>query len=130
MIVSALAKLRSPSWRVQGVASMVSQLLVLAAFLPPEVAKAAEAMPVFSIRALGGILEPAIIEVPADTRFKIEIENEGSDPVEFESTELHIEKVLAGGAKSYVVINGLKPGTYTFFDDFHPNTGKVQIVVK
>jgi hypothetical protein len=128
--MSALAKLRSPSWRVQGVASMVSQLLVLAAFLPPEVAKAAEAMPVFSIRALGGILEPAIIEVPADTRFKIEIENEGSDPVEFESTELHIEKVLAGGAKSYVVINGLKPGTYTFFDDFHPNTGKVQIVVK
>ena len=128
--MSALAKLRSPSWRMQGVASMVSQLLVLAAFLPPEVAKAAEAMPVFSIRALGGILEPAIIEVPADTRFKIEIENEGSDPVEFESTELHIEKVLAGGAKSYVVINGLKPGTYTFFDDFHPNTGKVQIVVK
>jgi len=109
---------------------MVSQLLVLAAFLPPEMAKAAEAMPVFSIRALGGILEPAIIEVPADTRFKIEIENEGNDPVEFESTELHIEKVLAGGAKSYVVINGLKPGTYTFFDDFHPNTGKVQIVVK
>jgi len=84
----------------------------------------------FSIKALGGMLEPAVIEVPADTRFKIEIENEGSDPVEFESTELHIEKVLAGGAKSYVVINGLKPGTYTFFDDFHPNTGKVQIVVK
>ena len=109
---------------------MVSQLLVLAAFLPPEVAKAAEAMPVFSIRALGGILEPAIIEVPADTRFKIEIENEGSDPVEFESTELHLEKVLAGGAKSYLVINGLKPGTYTFFDDFHPDTGKVQVIVK
>jgi len=128
--MSALAKLRSPSWRVQGVASMVSQLLVLTAFLPQEVATAVEAMPVFSIKALGGILEPAMIEVPADTRFKIEIENEGSDPVEFESTELHIEKVLAGGAKSYVVINGLKPGTYTFFDDFHPNTGKVQIVVK
>ena len=109
---------------------MVSPLLVLAAFSPPEFAHAAEAMPVFSIKALGGMLEPAVIEVPANTRFKIEIENEGIDPVEFESTELHIEKVLAGGAKSYVVINGLKPGTYTFFDDFHPNTGKVQIVVK
>ena len=128
--MSAHAKLRSPLWRMQGVASMVSQLIVLAAFLPPEIARAVEAMPVFSIKALGGILEPAMIEVPADTRFKIEIENEGSDPIEFESTELHIEKVLAGGAKSYVVINGLKPGTYTFFDDFHPNTGKVQIVVK
>ena len=109
---------------------MFSPLLVLAAFSPPEVAHAAEAMPVFSIKALGGILEPAMIEVPADTRFKIEIENEGSDPVEFESAELHLEKVLAGGAKSYVVINGLKPGTYVFFDDFHPDTGKVHVVVK
>ena len=123
-------KLRSSSWGMQGVASVVSPLLVLAALAPSEIACAAEAMPVFSIKALGGILEPAMIEVPADTRFKIEIENEGIDPVEFESTELHLEKVLAGGAKSYVVINGLKPGTYTFFDDFHPDTGKVRIVVK
>jgi hypothetical protein len=115
---------------MQGVASVVSPLLVLAAFSPTEIAHAADAMPVFSIKALGGILEPAMIEVPADTRFKIEIENEGVDPVEFESLELHVEKVLAGGAKSYVVINALKPGIYTFFDDFHPNTGKVQVVVK
>ena len=128
--MSTHAKPRSPSWRAQGVASVVSPLLVLAAFSSAEVARAEEAMPVFSIKALGGILEPSMIEVPADTRFKIEIENEGSDPIEFESSELHLEKVLAGGAKSYVVINGLKPGTYTFFDDFHPDTGKVRIVVK
>jgi hypothetical protein len=96
--VSAYAKPRFP-YRVQGFAWMVSQLLVLAALSPLELLHAAEAMPVFSIKALGGILEPAMIEVPADTRFKIEIENEGTDPVEFESTELHLEKVLAGGAK-------------------------------
>ena len=115
---------------MQGVASVVYQLLMLAAISTMEVAHAEEAMPVFSIKALGGILEPAIIEVPAGMRFKIEIENEGVDPIEFENTELHLEKVLAGGAKSYVVINGLKPGTYTFFDDFHPDTGKVHVVVK
>ena len=125
----AHAKLRISLWGIHGFASVVS-LLLLGAFSPAEVAHAAEAMPVFSIKALGGILEPAMIEVPADTRFKIEIENEGNDPVEFESTELHVEKVLAGGAKSYVVINGLKPGTYTFFDDFHPDTGRVRVVVK
>jgi len=34
----------------------------------------------FSIKALGGMLEPAVIEVPADTRFKIEIENEVAIP--------------------------------------------------
>ncbi len=127
--MSAPAKLRSRAWR-HGVASVVSPLFVLAAFSPTEVAHAEEAMPVFSIKALGGILEPAMIEVPAGMRFKIEIANEGIDPVEFESTELHLEKVLAGGAKSYVVINALKPGTYLFFDDFHPDTGKVLVVVK
>ncbi len=125
-----MPKLHSSPWRLHGVASLVSPLLVLAAFSPAEIAHAEEPMPVFSIKALGGILEPAMIEVPAGIRFKIEIENEGTDPVEFESTELHLEKVLAGGAKSYVVINGLKPGTYTFFDDFHPDTGKVRVVVK
>ena len=109
---------------------MVSPLLVLAAFSPTEFVHAEEAMPVFAIKALGGILEPAMIEVPAGMRFKIVIENEGIDPVEFESTELHVEKVLAGGAKSYVVINGLNPGTYLFFDDFHPDTGKVHVVAK
>jgi hypothetical protein len=109
---------------------MVSPLLVLAAFSTPCVVRAEEPMPVFSIKALGGIFEPAKIEVPAGMRFKIEIENEGNDPIEFECTDLHVEKVLAGGAKSYVIINGLKPGTYTFFDDFHPDTGKVHIVVK
>ena len=129
-MVPAHAKPGFPSWRVQGVALVAPPLLVLAAFSPAEVAHADEAMPVFSIKALGGILEPAMIEVPAGIRFKIEIENEGSDPVEFENLELHQEKVLAGGAKSYVVIDGLKPGTYTFFDDFHPNTGKVQVVAK
>ena len=123
----AYAKPRFP-YRVQGVAWMVSQVLVLAVLSPP-VVYADEAMPVFSIKALGGIFEPAMIEVPAGIRFKIEIENEGTDPIEFESTELHVEKALAGGAKSYVVINALKPGTYLFFDDFHPDTGKFRIVV-
>lgn len=127
--MSVQPKAQAQSWR-GSIASVVSPLLVLAAFSPSEIARAVEAMPVFSIRALGGILEPATIEVPAGMRFKIEIENEGSDPVEFESTELHLEKVLAGGAKSYLVINGLKPGTYTFFDDFHPDTGKVLVIVK
>ena len=85
--MSAHAKPLSPSWRVQGVASVVSPLLVLAAFLTHEVVQAEEPMPVFSIKALGGILEPAMIEVPAGMRFKIEIENEGNDPIEFECSD-------------------------------------------
>jgi plastocyanin len=91
---------------------------------------AAEELPVYSLVARDGTFEPTTIEVPAGKRFKIEITNAGKSPIEFESRELRQEKVLAGGAKSSVVINGLKPGTYPFFDEFHPDTGKGRVVAK
>ena len=90
----------------------------------------AEELAVFRLIARDGLFEPKTIEVPAGKRFKIEISNEGKGPIEFESRDLKQEKVLAAGATSSVVINGLKPGTYVFFDDFHPETGKCQIVAK
>jgi len=68
--------------------------------------------------------------VPAGTRFKIEISNEGKGPMEFESRDLKQEKVLASGAKSSVVLNALKPGTYVFFDDYHLDAPKGTIVAK
>jgi hypothetical protein len=50
--------------------------------------------------------------------------------MEFESKDLKQEKVLAAGAKSSVVINALKPGTYVFFDEYHQDAPKGKIVVK
>ena len=90
----------------------------------------AEDLAVFKLVARDGVFEPAKLEVPAGKRFKIEISNEGKGPMEFESRDLKQEKVLAAGAKSSVVINGLKPGTYVFFDEYHPEAPKGQIVVK
>ena len=90
---------------------------------------AAEELAAYALVAREGVFEPATIVVPAGKRFKIEISNAGKGPMEFESRELKQEKVLAAGARSSVVINGLKPGTYTFFDDFHPDA-KGRIVAK
>jgi plastocyanin len=90
---------------------------------------AAEELAVYALVARDGAFEPATIEVPAGKRFKIQISNAGKGPMEFESRELKQEKVLAAGARSSVVINGLKPGSYTFFDEFHPDT-KGRIVAK
>jgi plastocyanin len=90
---------------------------------------AAEEVAVYALVARDGVFEPATIEVPAGKRFKIDISNAGKGPMEFESRELKQEKVLAAGARSSVVINGLKPGSYTFFDEFHPDI-KGRIVAK
>jgi len=93
-------------------------------------AHAADELPTFKLVARDGRFEPAVIEVPAGKRFKIEIENAGKRPIEFESRDLKQEKVLAAGAKSFLVINALKPGEYRFFDDFNQATGQGRIVAK
>jgi plastocyanin len=90
----------------------------------------AEDLIVFKLVARDGAFEPAKLEVPAGKRFKIEISNDGKGPMEFESRDLKQEKVLAAGAKSSVVITGLKPGAYVFFDEYHPEAPKGQIVAK
>ena len=106
--------------------------LLIAAFLAlaPAVALAADEMPVYKLIAKDGVFEPATIEVAAGKKFRIELSNEGSGPMEFESKDLKQEKVLAKGAKSSVVINALKPGTYSFFDDYKPDAPKGKIVAK
>ena len=93
-------------------------------------ALAAEELLVLKLSAKDGKFEPLKLEVPAGKRFKIEISNDGKGPMEFESKDLKQEKVLAAGAKSSVVINPLKPGTYTFFDEYHMDAPKGQIVAK
>lgn len=103
--------------------------LALVVLLAPLAARAEE-LATFRLTARDGRFEPATIETPAGKRFKIEIENAGTGPIEFESRDLKQEKVLAPGAKSFVVINALKPGEYRFFDDFHQDTGQGRIVVK
>jgi len=80
--------------------------------------------------ARDGKFDPPNLEVPAGKRIKIEISNQGTTPIEFESRALKVEKVLGPGAKSSVVINPLKAGEYAFFDEFHPDTSKGKIVAK
>lgn len=90
----------------------------------------AEALYTMKLVARDGHFEPKTIDVPASQRFKLIISNEGRTPEEFESTELRKEKVLAPGATSFLVFAPLKPGVYTFFGEFHPETAKGRIVAK
>lgn len=92
-------------------------------------ASAADAHTV-TLVAKDGRFEPATLEAPAGTRIRIEIENAGDTPIEFESTPLRKEKVLAPGARSVVVIQPLDPGRYPFFDEFHPDTGRGELIVR
>jgi heme/copper-type cytochrome/quinol oxidase subunit 2 len=86
--------------------------------------------PVFRIEFNDGKLEPQRLEVPANTRFKLELVNSGTTPAEFESVELRKEKVIAPGVTTSMVIKNLEPGEYHFFDDFHLDTPPAVLVAK
>lgn len=84
----------------------------------------------FSVVIKDGRITPARLEVPAGRKIKLALKNEGPGPCEFENLGLRIEKVLAPGASSFVVIHPLQPGTYRFIDDFHPTTSEMLLVAK
>lgn len=90
----------------------------------------AQDLPTFQLLIRNARFEPATIEVPANTKFRLLIKNEGPGAEEFESVELRKEKVLAPGASSFLIFQPLKPGVYKFFGDFHPETAQGQIVAK
>jgi len=94
------------------------------------VVAAPDEMPVFQLTAKDGRFIPETVEVPAGKKFKLVVNNEGPGPEEFESHELNREKVIPAGKKADILLGPLKPGTYSFFGEFHPKTAKGQIVAK
>jgi hypothetical protein len=90
----------------------------------------ADDMPTIQLLMKDGRLYPETLEVPANTRFRLQVKNEGPGAAEFESLELRKELVLAPGVTRATVFAPMKPGVYKFFDDFHPETGQGKIIAK
>lgn len=90
----------------------------------------AQELPTFEVIAKEGRLFPARLEVPAGQRIKLVIRNQGKGPIEFENLNMRVEKVLAPGASSFVVLPKLKPGEYEFIDEFHMDTGRMWVIAK
>ena len=90
----------------------------------------ADDMPTFKLLMKDGRLFPETLEVPANTRFRLEVKNEGPGAAEFESLELKKELVLAPGVTRSLVFFPMKPGTYKFFDEFHAETAQGRIIAK
>lgn len=93
-------------------------------------ATAEESEPTFKIEIKDGVITPIELDVPANTRIRLELSNTGTSPVEFESIELKKEKVIAPGNTTVMVIRNLDPGTYAFFDDFHLDMPHAKITAK
>lgn len=104
--------------------------LIALTMLAASVPSFAGDLPTFSLVIRGGRFIPEAVEVPANTKFRLLIKNEGPGAEEFESIELRKEKVLAPGASSFLIFQPMKPGTYKFFGEFHPETAQGRFIAK
>lgn len=93
-------------------------------------AAGAQEPPTFKLVARDGRWFPEVLEVPANTRFRLEITNQNAGAEEFESKDLRKELVLAPGVTRVLVFAPMKPGTYPFFGEFHPGTARGRIIAK
>ncbi len=73
---------------------------------------------------------PSSITVPANQKFQIKVTNHDDTPAEFESHDLKVEKIVVPGSSITVTAGPLKPGTYQFFDDYHPDDAKGDVTAK
>lgn len=73
---------------------------------------------------------PDIVEVPANARVKLVVKNEDATPEEFDSDNLHREKVVPAGAEAIIYIGPLRPGSYEFKGEYHQDTARGRIVAK
>jgi heme/copper-type cytochrome/quinol oxidase subunit 2 len=102
----------------------VSAFLVLAVAGP-----ALADPPSFAIALKNGQFVPSQLQIPVGTKVKLLVSNDNATPSEFESHQFHREKVVAPGQQIVVFVGPLDPGTYEFFDDFHPQT-RGHLIVK
>jgi heme/copper-type cytochrome/quinol oxidase subunit 2 len=66
--------------------------------------------------------EPAEVHAPPGKPIAIRVKNLNDIVSEFESSELHFEKIVPAGSEITVYVHPLQPGRYNFYDDFHRAT--------
>ena len=86
--------------------------------------------PQFTLTIKEHRFDPAELQVPAGVKVKLLIKNEDFTPEEFESHELHREKVVPPGQEITVFVGPLDAGTYPFFGDFHQDTAQGKLIAK
>lgn len=99
--------------------------LVLAA-----AAQAEETTPEFTIVIKDHKFTPDVVEVPADTKVKLIVDNQDATPEEFESHDFKREKIIQGKTKATIAVGPLKAGEYKFFGEFNEKTAQGKLIAK
>jgi Cupredoxin-like domain len=75
-----------------------------------------------------GQFQPSQVSAPAEKPISFRVKNLDAKAMEFESTSLRVEKVVAAGSEGVINVRALKPGRYEFYDDFNDKARGALIV--
>ncbi len=107
---------------------MIRSFVAVLAFAAANAAAAADTE--YTIVIKNHLFVPASIEVPADTKLVLIVDNQDATPEEFESHSLKREKIIAGGTSARIKLGPLKAGEYNFFGEFNEKTAQGKLIVK
>jgi heme/copper-type cytochrome/quinol oxidase subunit 2 len=106
---------------------VAAALLAATAGLTPRAANAADPV-TLSLTLKDHKFDPAEVHAPAGTPIQIRVKNLNDIVSEFESSDLHFEKIAPAGSEIVVYVRPQQPGKYNFYDDFHHETQGYLIV--
>jgi hypothetical protein len=87
-------------------------------------------MPEFALVIESHQFVPTELKVPAGQKFRLTVENRDPTPEEFESYDLHREKIVPGRGRITLYVGPLKAGRYEFFGEFNPATARGFVVAE
>lgn len=74
--------------------------------------------------------DPAIIKIPSGAKIRFIIHNHDDTVEEFESHDLHREKIVRAKESITILLAPLSPGKYDFFGDFNQETAQGSLIVE
>ncbi len=101
---------------------------MLTMWTPGPCAAAADDAVTLSLTLRDQQFNPAELHAPAGKPLVFRVKNLNPIVSEFESSDLHFEKIVPAGGEIVVYVRPLQPGRYNFYDDFHRATQGYLIV--
>jgi plastocyanin len=84
----------------------------------------------FTLTIKDHLFSPDTLKVKANEAFDITVINSDATAEEFESEDLHVEKVVQGGKQITVHVDALAPGSYNFVGEHHEDTATGKVVAE
>ena len=111
-----------PKGAHSGIAVGFATALLAAATFSCSIAARADDTFSLSVTLKDHQFQPAELHAPAGKPIAIHVKNLNTIVSEFESSDLHFEKIVPVGTEAMVYVRPLQPGRYNFYDDFHHAT--------